>query len=148
MVLLSFLEIFIIVKVTKNVPKLSVQVWRSLWSIQQFFWEIIFKPRTAPGLVKLKCIWHSNRNLIELSSSWRQASSSSWSKFHCPFYVIFQLISYLKLKYQIKIIEKVHKTFKSSSWLILNSFKAFGVKKIKSAKYPLFNTKFLFFLRS
>ena len=62
--------------------------------------------------------------------------------------VIFQLISYLKPKYQIKIIEKVHKTFKSSSWLILNSFKAFEVKKIKTAKYPLFNTKFLFLLRS
>ena len=32
MILLSFLEIFIIVKVSKNVPKLSVQVWRSLWA--------------------------------------------------------------------------------------------------------------------
>ena len=31
MILLSFLEIFIIAKVSKNVPKLFVQVWRSLW---------------------------------------------------------------------------------------------------------------------
>ena len=30
MILLSFLEIFIIIKVWKNVPRLSVQVWRSL----------------------------------------------------------------------------------------------------------------------
>ena len=30
MILLSFLEIFIIANVSKNVPKLSVQVWRSL----------------------------------------------------------------------------------------------------------------------
>ena len=31
MMLLSSLEIFIFTKVGKNVPKLDVQVWRSLW---------------------------------------------------------------------------------------------------------------------
>ena len=33
MILLSILEFFIIAKVSKNVPKLSVQVWRSLWEV-------------------------------------------------------------------------------------------------------------------
>ena len=31
MVLLSFLKIFIVTKVTKSAPSLSVQEWRSLW---------------------------------------------------------------------------------------------------------------------
>ena len=34
MMLLSSLEIFIFTKVGKNVPKLDVQVWRSLWLVQ------------------------------------------------------------------------------------------------------------------
>ena len=32
MIFLSFSEIFVVIKVGKNVPKLSVQVWRAHWS--------------------------------------------------------------------------------------------------------------------
>ena len=44
MILLSFLDIFISTKVAKSVPRLSFQVWRSLWpsnSMIKWLWQNI-----------------------------------------------------------------------------------------------------------
>ena len=45
---------------TKNLFYASKKmVIKSFYDYQLLFWEFFFNPRTAPGQLKLECIWHS-----------------------------------------------------------------------------------------
>ena len=94
MILLSFLEIFITSKVTKNVPRLSVQVWRSLWFMIQFY---KINAHEVPAYCSLdQCRFHNSAVFETFQFLLRQISTQYCSIFCASFDFYTHLYFYSK----------------------------------------------------